>query len=227
MADTRAPSLLQVVEVAIGNAIPVFGVIFLGWPAIAVVFLYVLDGWFCILALGASVLIKYKDEFTPMFAKYRPVRRAFAWAASVAFSEAILSIFAIVPGIFVLASMEGEIGDALVAVFAARGTWTSVALLAGSHGMRLRRGVQGNEDETASMDPKDQLALFVHRLAVMMFFAWLAGPGVLSRYLTPVFVALVAALFTVTDLYPRRYLEKLKLLAAASGSSSTPPPKTR
>lgn len=214
--ERDTPSLPAVVEVAIGNAIPVVGVVFLGWSAFQVVVLYVLDGWFCILGLGASVMLKGREELRALIPKtYGPVRRFLAWVASIAVVEAIISLFALIPGIVVLAHMEDNLGAVIIASFASLSALAPVAMLVVSHVLRVARGTRtvGSPERTGdgvmSLDPKAQMALFAGRMGLMMWLAWLAGSGFLSRFLVPVYVTFVAVLFTYTDLYPRRFLRRV------------------
>lgn len=207
----EAPALAARVEVALGNAIPVFGVIFLSWQAMTVVALYVLDGWFCILGLGASVMIRNRAELAAMIPKrYGAVRRFFFLVVTVGLVEAILSMFALVPGFMVIAHMDRSPGAALFQAFGETGALISVAMLVSSHVARIARGVRGEGEGVMALDPKMQMGFYAGRMALMMALAWLASPGFLSRFLVPVYVAGVGALFTYSDLYPRRFVEKME-----------------
>ena len=211
-ANDEGPPLLAKVEVIIGNGIPVFGVILLGWQALTVVFLYVLDGWLCILGLGASVMLQSREEMRSMVPKtYGRVRRILFLIAAVGLTQTILSIFALVPGVIALAHMDRSPGEAVTAVFADSGVWVPVALLLTSHGMRIARSARGSAEGIAALPPKRQMALFTGRLFLMMFLAWLAAPGFLSRFLVPMYVTAVAAVFTYSDLYPQRFLSRFRL----------------
>lgn len=208
--EREARPLLAKAEVVVGNAIAPFGVIALGWPAFTVVSLYVLDGWLCILGLGASVMIQNRDELRSMVPKgYGRLRRLLFLAVCVAAVEAILSMFAVVPGLMVLAHMESHPGAALGDAFAETGALVSVAILVTSHAMRTARAARGAGEGVATLDPKSQFALYAARMALMMALAWLAEPGFLSRFLVPVYIAGLAALFTYSDLYPLRFLRRL------------------
>ena len=216
----QAPPLAARVEVVVGNVIPVFGVIFLGWSAFQVVSLYVLDGWFCILGLGASVMIQGREELSAMVpSKYGQVRRFLFWVVTIGVVEAILSMFAVIPGFMVLAHMEDSPFLALGNAFGGARGWVPVAMLVVSHVMRIARGSRGEGDGVMALDPKAQMSLYAGRMALMMWLAWLAAAGALSRILVPVYVTCVAALFTYTDLYPRRFLERVM----RSRQSSTDP----
>jgi hypothetical protein len=216
------PPPLARLEVVIGNAIPILGVIVLGWNPVTVVTLYVLDGWFCILGLGASVMLQQREELRGMIPNgYGRLRRFFFWLASVALVEAIVSLFALVPGFMVIGHMARSPGAALVEVFAEAGIWISVAMLVASHVARIARAVRGAGEGVMALEPKIQMALYAGRMALMMSLAWLAAPGVLSRFLVPLYVTGVAALFTYSDLYPRRFLERLG--GAPGGSTRSRP----
>ena len=203
------PPLLTRAEVVIGNAIPVVGVAFLGWKAFTVVLLYILDGWFCILGLGAAVMIQNRDEMRRMVPKgYSGFRRALFWVAVVGLTEAIVSMFAVIPGVMVLGHMDRSLASALADVFADAGVLVSVLMLLASHAVRIIRGVREPQEDVWGLPPKLQMALFTYRMFLMMFLAWLGAPGFLSRFLVPVYVVFVAALFTYSDLYPRRFLAR-------------------
>jgi len=226
-----APSLRGAIEVAAGNAVPVLGVVVLGWSAFQVVALYVLDGWFCILGLGAAVMLRGREELRTVIPKtYGPVRRFLTLAASVAVVEAIVSLFALVPGIAVLAHMEHDPGAALAASFDNPSALAAVAMLVVSHVLRVARGSRSVSDPgrdgegVLSLDPKAQMALYAGRMALMMWLAWLAGSGFLSRFLVPVYVTFVAALFTYTDLYPRRFLTRVMRVREDGADLEDPQP---
>jgi hypothetical protein len=205
-----SPSLLARLEVAAGNAVPVVGVVLLGWNAVTVVTLYVLDGWLCVLGLGASVMLRNRDELRALVPKtYGPTRRFLFLLVSVTLVQAILSMFALVPGVAVLAHVAGSPGAALDEAFRETGAWLSAAVLAASHVPRIGRAARGADEGVAALDPKEQMGLYAGRMFLMMFLAWLAAPGFLSRFLVPVYVASIAALFTYSDLYPRRFLALL------------------
>jgi hypothetical protein len=208
--DPEKPPLLLVAEVVLGNTIPFFGVIFLAWRAVTVVTLYVLDGWFCILGLGASVMICNRAELTAMIPKrYGAVRRFFFLVVAIGLVEAMLSMFALVPGFMVIAHMDRAPGAALVQTFGETGALISVAMLVCSHVARIARGVRGEGEGVMGLDPKMQMGFYAGRMALMMALAWLASPGFLSRFLVPVYVGGVGALFTYSDLYPRRFIGKM------------------
>jgi hypothetical protein len=210
-APQEKPPLLARIEVVLGNAIPVFGVIVLGWQAVTVVTLYVLDGWLCILGLGASVMIQNRGEFAAMVPqRYGRVRRGLTLMAAVAGVEGILSAFAVVPGLAVLGHMSRSPVEALTQTFGERGAWLSAAMLVASHALRIARGVRAEAEGIEALPPKQQMALFTYRMFLMMALAWLASPGFLSRFLVPVYVTAIAALFTTTDLYPRRFLARMR-----------------
>jgi len=220
--ETDRPPLMVVAEVIVGNVLPVVGVILLGWPAVTVVSLYVLDVWLCILGLGASVMIRNRAELREMIPKkYGRTRGFFFLAVAVLAVEAILSSFAVVPGIMVLAHMGGSGGLPFAEAFHGADVWISIALLVGSHVARIARSVRGEGEGVLALDPKMQMAFYAGRMALMMALAWLAAPGFLSRFLVPVYVAGVAALFTYSDLYPRRFLARVDP-RAARGSREAP-----
>ncbi len=203
----EAPPLLARAEVVIGNAIAPFGVIALGWPAFTVVSLYVLDGWLCILGLGASLMIRNRDELRAMVPKgYGTLHRLLFLATCVVLVEAILSMFAVIPGIIVLSHMESSPGDAIGRAFDESGALISVGLLVASHVMRTVRTARGSDEGVAALDPKSQFALYAARMGLMMALAWLAAPGLL----VPLYVTAIAALFTYSDLYPQRFVDRLE-----------------
>jgi len=217
----EGPPLLAKVEVIVGNSIPVFGVILLGWQAVTVIFLYVLDGWLCILGLGASVMLEHRGELRAMVPKtYGPIHRVLFLTAVIAITEAILSVFALFPGGVALAHMERSPGEALATAFRDAGVWLPAAMLVASHGMRIARSVRGSAEGIAALPPKLQMALFTGRMFLMMWLAWLATPGFLSRFLVPVYVAVVATLFTYTDLYPQRFLSRFRLAEGAADAET-------
>ncbi len=224
-ADGEKPPLLARAEVVIGNAIPVFGVVFLGWRAFTVVLLYVLDGWFSILGLGASVMIQNREEVRRMVPEgYSGPRRVLFLALAAGLTEAILSMFAVVPGVMVLGHMDRSLGSALGEALGNAGVLVSVAMLAGSHAARVARGLREPQEGVWGLSPKLQMMLFTYRMFLMMALAWFGAPGFLSRYLVPVYVAFVAALFTYSDLFPRRFLARLnpgKRLASDRGEGET------
>ncbi len=227
------PPILTRAEVVIGNAIPVAGVALLGWDAVQVVTLYVLDGWLSILGLGASVMIRNRDEMRQMVPRhYSRLRRGLFWVAAVGGVEALLSIFALVPGVAVLAHMSRWPGDAVAGLFRSPAAAVPALMLVASHGMRVARGIREPGEGVWALPPKAQMALFAYRMFGMMFLAWLAGPGFLSRFLVPVYVALIGALFTYSDLYPRRFLARLRagrwatahsLTGSGTGAAGRPP----
>jgi len=91
-----------------------------------------------------------------------------------------------------------------------------VLTLVGCHAMRVVRGIREPGAGVWALPPKSQMALFVCRMFLMGFLAFLAGPGFLSRFLVPVYVAAVAALFTYSDLYPQRFVAGLTAPGAAT-----------
>ncbi|MBZ5587847.1 MAG: DUF6498-containing protein [Acidobacteriia bacterium] len=211
MGRTRGrPPLLTRAEVVIGNAVPVVGVAFLGWNAFSVILLYVLDGWLSILGLGASVMIQNRDEMRRMVPKgYSGFRRALFSVVVVGLTEAVLSMFAVVPGVAVLAHMDRSLGQALAQLLGDAGLFVSALMLIGSHVVRVGRSVRESGEGVAALSPELQMMLFIYRMFLMMFLATFASPGFLSRVLVPAYVALVAVLFTYSDLYPQRFLARL------------------
>ncbi len=218
MADTEErPPLLAQAEVAVGNAIPLAGVVLLGWDAVQVVTLYVLDGLLCILGLGASVMIQNRAELRAMVPKhYSRLRRALFLAAAVGIVEAILAAFALVPGVMVLGHMSRRPEDAIAGLFSSPALLLPALMLVASHAMRVARGLRGAAEGVWALPPKMQMMLFAYRMFLMMILAWLAAPGFLSRFFVPVYVAAVAAIFTYSDLYPRRFLARLRVPAAGT-----------
>jgi len=203
------PPLLTRAEVAVGNAVPVFGVAFLGWEAVTVVFLYLLDAWFSILGLGASVIIRIRAELASMLPKsYSRLHRALSWAGLVGAVEAIVSVFALIPFVLVLGHLGRTPEQALAQVFRDPSVRVPVLTLIASHAVRIVRGVRDPEEGSWGLSAKLQMALFASRMFLMMLLAGLASPGFLGRFLVPLYVALVAAVFTYSDLYPRQFLAR-------------------
>jgi len=221
------PTLRARVEVVVGNAIPVVGVAALGWNAFQVVTLYVLDGWFCILGLGASVMLAGSDELRRLVpARYGPLRRTLYWVVTVTVVEAILSLFALIPGVAVLQHMTNDPVVALRQGFSGPAGWLPVIMLIVSHALRVARGTRepdAPKQGVMALDPKAQMSFFAGRMALMMSLAGLAQLGSISHLLVPVYVAAVAVLFTYTDLYPRHFLAKL---TAAQPGDPDPPGDT-
>lgn len=140
---------------------------------------------------------------------YGPGRRLLFWVAVVGGVEVGVSAFALVPGFAVLAHLDRSPGDALAQVFSDVGVLVPVATLVASHVVRIARGVRDRGEGIEALPPKLRMALFAYRMFLMMFLAGFASPGFLSRFLVPVYVAFVGALFTYSDLYPRRFLARL------------------
>lgn len=234
---TERPPLLARAEVVIANAIPFIGVAFLGWNAFTVILLYVLDGWLSVLGLGASVMIQSQDELRKMIPKkYSPARRVLFWVAAVGVTEVILSAFALVPGVGVLAHIDRAPGRQLAHLFGDIGFVVAALSMVASHVVRVGRSVREPGEGVGALSPKLQMALFIYRMFLMMFLATFASPGFLSRILVPVYVGVVGALFTYSDLYPQRFLSKLGMAGkrapgarqgASAGKETSRPKPTR
>lgn len=224
-AEVRSDRL-TVIQIIVGNAIPVVGVWFLGWQPLRPIFFYWLDGLLAIWGLGVVAAVVSSREDPKSFGT-SGVKRWLLWVAVILFLEGILSIPSAFAAVYVIKSMPPFAGEAMRDMFADPCTWISLALIVWSYAGQTIGELRWKPDLTIKETGEARANLFIHRTIVMALLIFWGTLGQPPRWALATYVLVVAGLFTYIQLNPERYLRMIGFKAKRRTGKSKEAPKAR
>lgn len=204
-AVADGPNWLGVAQILVGNAVPVLGVLFLGWKPLVPIFFYWLDGLLAIWGLGVVALVVTSRDDPKLLGTSGPKAWA-AWTATLALLGVVLAVPSVVAAMMVFGPLGLGIVELLREIFAAMGAWVSLAVAVATHLGHTAVELRWRPDLTLRATGEARASLFVHRSLAMGLLALWVGRTPPPRWALAVYVVVIACLFTFAQLNPGRYL---------------------
>jgi len=199
-------SLAETIGVILNNAIPVAGILFLGWEVAPILFLYWLDGELCIIELMGVVMVEVSREEEGLFPKkIKGIKLIIYYIITFIFAALIASMPAFLAGWIIYAILDDYASSPFEIIFAQKTLWIGIGLNIAIRGYNVIKSIINPRQESVKFTAEEKYTLFAYRFFIIYFLAsyFFKSGGTIMIYL---FVIFVAALFTYSELRPERLL---------------------
>lgn len=213
--DTRERAVFVIAR----NAIPVIGVLFLGWAALNLVILYFFDTLGSMWALIAALLTQFFGGWTTLPWKTRFVN--LLWVLGL--SLFLVAFFAIPLGMPVFILLMMQQWDWRAALNDEGFLFGLVSIVILSLVGMLRHALHFHQTPADEKWTRNTFGLLFLRWVAMIVLIF-AFAGMLLPFAPVLLVILYAALTVVSELYPQRFLAAFDHSAASPTPPPSPPP---